>query len=938
MLGKLSFAFMIGAAVNKDHSRSVNRVQSDFDGLGKSVKDLTAQSKSLDRFGAAKASFSKLATGVREANTRLDELRQSQAKAAAAITPLAAKVSTLRTAMEAAENSATRDEKAIARLGKSLAVAEKVHDRSVASFDRLTRSVKLQEDRVNFARSAAATKIKTMRELRAELQKAQVNTAAFAKEQQRLGDVLVATKRKHELMGNVVAARSGVANAFGAAQGQVAIGAAALYGTGSSVSRPVMQSARFEDQIRQIAITGEFAGSQQEVQLGATVRKNAQLFKQTTEDINKGLQALVAEGVDAKKAGDMSAILAKGATATRASFEDLAKMTANFDKVLGVKDMELAYSQVAKAGKLGSFEIKDMAKWFPNLGGMMKSLGVTGNDAVVSMAARLQIAKMTAGSSDEAANNLKNFLAKLTSPDTQKDFGKLGIDLQKRMMGAAAKGLDPISAGVSTVMEQMAKKSPEAAAAMKKMAAEVAAIKDPAERAAELERRRGFIEKLGERAGIGKMFQDMQAVSYLLAEVQNQDKLKSITEQTKSGRSSSGAMTIDQDFADQTSITTAKIDAMKIAWSEVGVVIGDTIKPLTDGVIDSVTSIGTGIANIAKSSPAAAAGMTTILGSAIIGKAGYGLWQIGRAITGVGGALGILAKSEAAAGIGVMGKLSGAAGKVAAAFPKLAGAGRLLGPLGLLFTAGIGIASAADATKSTEERAQSGAGAVGAIGGALAGGKIGATIGTMIAPGIGSAIGGVIGAVVGAVAGEKALGELGAALARWWPGVQTWAATMSERFERVGLEIVMGISRGITSKVESLKATVTGLGDSISGWFKDKLGIRSPSRVFMGFGQMVGEGARLGIGSMVGAVAIAGGQLASAATAGDWSATVAGQQKKVTASQPSAQQSAPITVNVGPFHITQLAGEDSAALARRVAEMVKRETEGAKRAALGDWA
>ena len=57
---------------------------------------------------------------------------------------------------------------------------------------------------------------------------------------------------------------------------------------------------------------------------------------------------------------------------------------------------------------------------------------------------------------------------------------------------------------------------------LKKLSLELSKIKDPVMRAAELERRRVFIEALGQKSGLGKMFQDMQAMSYLLAEVQNE--------------------------------------------------------------------------------------------------------------------------------------------------------------------------------------------------------------------------------------------------------------------------------------------------------------------------------------------------------------------------------------------------------------------------------
>lgn len=902
MLGKMALAFTIGAAISDKHAPAVGKVQADFTKLGSAVKDLSAQSKGLERFDRARDAFLKAAAGASEAKAKLAALKAEYDKAPS---------------------------------------------------DRLEKQVRKATDAFEAAKIKAFDKRKALTDLKKTLNEAGIATHKLADEKIRLGKALDESRAKLEKYNAVQSQRQRVGAAWEETKGSVAIGAAAAASFGAVVSKPVMNTAKHEDQIRQVAITGEFAGTEQEAQLGATVRRNAQLFNQTTEDINKGLQVLVAEGVDARKAGDMSAILAKGATATRASFEDLAKMTANFDKVLGVKDMELAYSQVAKAGKLGSFEIKDMAKWFPNLGGMMKSLGVTGNDAVVSMAARLQIAKMTAGSSDEAANNLKNFLAKLTSPDTQKDFGKLGIDLQKRMMGAAAKGLDPISAGVSTVMEQMAKKSPEAAAAMKKMAAEVAAIKDPAERAAELERRRGFIEKLGERAGIGQMFQDMQAVSYLLAEVQNQDKLKSITEQTRTGRSASGTMTIDQDFADQMDLTTEKLKSSSIALSEFGKVVGTALMPAVRVAVDGFTTVVTGLANLGKEFPKAAQavviGATLIGGGLVVGKLILAAWSI---IGLVSALRGLSAAQSALSGGGMISKLVGGFSRIGPAIGAVARTVMSYGPaigsalsgvfrvlaftpwgraVSLIVMAGTLIWQNWDLIKSKASAVFS-----------FVSGAFSSIVGW--AGSIPSALASIGGAILGAMKSAFSWSPLGMIINNWG-AITTFFQTMPSRFASFGAAIIDGLSAGFASKVEALKATVTGLGDSVAGWFKEKLGIRSPSRVFMGFGEMVGEGARLGIASTIGAVALAGSQLASAAQASIGTpqnpiaitrqAPPAGNQSNQPGQATGAAPSVSITQT---FHITQLAGEDSAALARRVAEMVKRETEGAKRAALGDWA
>jgi TP901 family phage tail tape measure protein len=75
----------------------------------------------------------------------------------------------------------------------------------------------------------------------------------------------------------------------------------------------------------------------------------------------------------------------------------------------------------------------------------------------------------------------------------------------------------------------------------------------------------------------------------------------------------------------------------------------------------------------------------------------------------------------------------------------------------------------------------------------------------------------------------------------------TWLGTLPARFMAAGAAIVDGIMTGISSRWEALKATVTGLADSTVGWLKDKLGIRSPSRVFAEIGGYTMEGFEQGI-------------------------------------------------------------------------------------------
>ena len=56
------------------------------------------------------------------------------------------------------------------------------------------------------------------------------------------------------------------------------------------------------------------------------------------------------------------------------------------------------------------------------------------------------------------------------------------------------------------------------------------------------------------------------------------------------------------------------------------------------------------------------------------------------------------------------------------------------------------------------------------------------------------------------------------------------------------------------------------MGDSVGGWFKEKLGIHSPSRVFMGFGDNIAQGAAIGLQRTTPLAALAGQRLAEEMT------------------------------------------------------------------------
>ncbi|MCC5882488.1 MAG: hypothetical protein JJU25_07620 [Halomonas sp.] len=73
-----------------------------------------------------------------------------------------------------------------------------------------------------------------------------------------------------------------------------------------------------------------------------------------------------------------------------------------------------------------------------------------------------------------------------------------------------------------------------------------------------------------------------------------------------------------------------------------------------------------------------------------------------------------------------------------------------------------------------------------------------------------------------------------------WRGIRTGLAALGMELpaslSELGGMIIDGLLGGLRAKAGEVRDAVTGIGGNIVGWFKDRLGINSPSRVFAGFG------------------------------------------------------------------------------------------------------
>lgn len=214
---------------------------------------------------------------------------------------------------------------------------------------------------------------------------------------------------------------------------------------GAIALAPVLNIGRFEHQLAHFGNVADMTG-QQLKRIEDGLRETAPKVNQLGSDLLKGLDFLMAKGLNTDQATGAINTIGKAATATGASVEDLSKASyASISNLeIPVDRIGNAIDKMAAAGKQGGFELRDMAQYFPGLTAAARNLGMTGEGALVRMSSALQIAVKGASDPSQAANNFMNFLVKMTSAETTRKFKKIGIDIRAELASATAKGLDPM--------------------------------------------------------------------------------------------------------------------------------------------------------------------------------------------------------------------------------------------------------------------------------------------------------------------------------------------------------------------------------------------------------------------------------------------------------------------------------------------------------------
>lgn len=357
----------------------------------------------------------------------------------------------------------------------------------------------------------------------------------------------------------------------------------------------------------------------------------------------QALNTIFATGAmpDAKSSLKILTPTLKAAIAANGDATDFATVGARAVQNMGVNvnDISKVYDYTIGGGQAGSFESKDLAKYLPQQFGVARGLGYGGLEGVKKLISYNQAAATTAGTSDEAGNNLTNLLNKINSRDTALDVKKnLGINLPKYLAESKLKGIDSVTA-FSNLIDKSQAKNP----LYQKLQKELAGAKDDSTRKATL----ASMVDIVQGSSMGLILQDIQAVKAAVG-ISNSNKNGYLTKVNASmveGVANDNLTLLNETASAKTgALNNEKEIAQQAAMS---------------GLTNQLGDLSTKVAEIAREYPAlttatvAATTALTALAAAGLGAAGVGVLTGGKGAMMKGAAARALPLLKGAAGFGL---------------------------------------------------------------------------------------------------------------------------------------------------------------------------------------------------------------------------------------------------------------------------------------------
>jgi hypothetical protein len=450
------------------------------------------------------------------------------------------------------------------------------------------------------------------------------------------------------------AARIGAQVAAGAAAGAYAADRVTKAPMEYSLRLAHMANTAFADK----GVAGRISGKQM---LDAAITAAVRTGGGKRDDAAGALDSLIASGaVSIQDAVQLLPTLMRASSASGATAEQLGAIG-----LRGMQSFGLTRDQIPEvlnmamaAGQAGGFELRDMAKWLPQLMAAGRQSGLSGMEGMRRILASAQASVITAGTKDEAGNNLVNLLAKINSHDTAQDFKKLGYDLPSELARFRGKGVNSLDAFVGFV-DEIASKDAQYVALKAKLAKGGTA----GEKAATMQSMADILQG----KAVGTVIQDRQALMALVAEMNNRGYIKSVIDQT---RTNTGAIGTSFDVIAQEAAFKQEqaVNSVAIAAQQAF----DKVAPALGKVFDTASGVATQFPLLT----AGVVGATAALGvfAAALGAAGLAGLLTGGGKGAVGGAV-----------AGTVGRVAGVAGVAGAAMSRAAPGLRAAGSVGAKF-------------------------------------------------------------------------------------------------------------------------------------------------------------------------------------------------------------------------------------------------------------
>ncbi|WP_223542802.1 phage tail tape measure protein [Pseudomonas sp. BF-RE-26] len=585
------------------------------------------------------------------------------------------------------------------------------------------------------------------------LRKQGVEVGRLRQEYLALGKVVRSAEFKAKGMGQVEEGRESLRSGFGTAVAGTTLAAV-----------PTKVSADFQAIIRDIAIKSGTANTQQEMDTARDIVQTSKNTGMANTQVADLVNQLVGGGMELAEALQYAPVAAKFAVGQGASGTDTARMILamqNNAKITDPKKMEQALASVALLGQQGSFEAADMAKWFPELLAQMASSGITGQDAVTQLGAMLQVQIKSAGSADEAANNLKNWIAKIGSGETVKGYADAGIDYQGSMNAAIGKGLSTFEASFELARRYVEKTDPKKAKQLDQGLTQISQETDPAKAQA-------MADALAATLRTGDLFADMQVKTALMAYTQN----KKFYAELKKGASDPNGerkVILDKNLSERRETSAQRWAETGQAFNDSLRAIGDALRPATDALATGIGATARGLTALSEETPKVVLGLAALSAGALLAGKAWAALKIGRGLVNI-------ARGSAGDRSNIVQRVfvtnandgdddgvdhdSGRKRKGPASRPsrgmKVGGALAAVG-------AGVQVLDTYQNATTRDEKAEGYGEAAGGLAGGLAGAAAGAAIGSVI-PLLGTAVGGMIGAWLGAWGGGDVGATMGKAL------------------------------------------------------------------------------------------------------------------------------------------------------------------------------